>query len=105
MWVLWLGLAVVTTPVRVAPEIPPTYRAERPRREIWSGTGQIIQGPGSGGSLRLTLEIEGEQIRTLEGPPVERRGEWDLRYAGNYLYVTLTRPNGQVINFNLVRSP
>ncbi|WP_287129675.1 hypothetical protein [Candidatus Cyanaurora vandensis] len=105
-WLL-MGLVSVKIPPPVTmPSARTEYRVERPRRdqrEVWSGSGQIISGPGSGGTLRLTLEVKGDRIRSLEGPAVDRRDDWDFRYAESYLYVTLTRRNGQVINFNLVK--
>ncbi|WP_218081836.1 hypothetical protein [Anthocerotibacter panamensis] len=81
--------------------------------EVWSGNGQIISGPGSGGTLNLTIEMDGDRYRSTEGPRLnvrsngasfnDRGNNWNFQFSGNYLYVTLTNRNGQVINFTLVR--
>jgi len=81
--------------------------------QTWSGSGQIISGPGSGGTLRLAVEVDGDHYRSLEGPMLNTRSDrpaftyqgssWNFQFSGRYLYVTLTRPNGQVINFTLTQ--
>jgi hypothetical protein len=38
--------------------------------QIWEGNGRVISGVGQGGSVKLRLEIEGEQVRSLSGPPL-----------------------------------
>ncbi len=83
------------------------------RATVWSGTGQIISGPGSGGTVRFAVEVQGDRYRSLQGPGLDaytagtrfkdRGNAWDFQFSGPNLYVTLTRANGQVINFNLER--
>lgn len=39
--------------------------------QVYEGSGQIVSGPGQGGSVNLRLEIEGNRVRSLSGPPLD----------------------------------
>ncbi len=103
-----------TQTVSPSPEKPPAIRHFCRGGQVWSGNGQIIRGPGSGGTLRLAIQIDGNRYHSIEGPSLDIQltettpipiisdgNQWNFQVAGQYLNVTLTRANGQVINFNL----
>jgi len=95
-----------------APHPAPSLLLAQQRRDgIWTGSGQIINGPGSGGTVNLTVQVEGNHYRSLEGPRLnvyadgptfnDQGNQWQFQFSGRLLNVTLTRRNGQVINFTL----
>ena len=80
---------------------------------IWRGSGQIINGRGSGGRLELVLETHNGRIRTRSGPDLNasfrqggsqtvenREGTWQIEHRGDRLNVTLYRES-QVIRYQL----
>lgn len=76
--------------------------------QIWEGVGRIISGVGEGGSVDLRLEIDGEVVRSLWGPPLygkiqtnsnlngtiqTKSGTWLLEQCGEELCVNLQQYN------------
>lgn len=81
---------------------------------VYEGSGQITSGPGSGGVVGMRVVVEGNRYRVVEGPrldivappPSFFQGdeEWQINPGGQYLYITVRRPNGQVIQYSLIRA-
>ncbi len=81
---------------------------------VYEGSGQITSGPGSGGVVGMRVVVEGTRYRVVEGPRMEidnpppsfvqGDAEWQINPGGQYLYITVRRPNGQVIQYSLIRA-
>jgi hypothetical protein len=81
---------------------------------VYEGSGQITSGPGSGGVVGMRVLVEGSRYRVVEGPRMEIDNpppsfvqgdtEWQINPGGQYLYITVRRPNGQVIQYSLIRA-
>jgi hypothetical protein len=81
---------------------------------VYEGSGQITSGPGTGGVVGMRIVVEGSRYRVVEGPRMEidnpppsfSQGdeEWQINRGGQYLYITVRRPNGQVIQYALIRA-
>ena len=81
---------------------------------VYEGSGQITSGPGSGGVVGMRVVVEGNRYRVVEGPRMEidnpppsffqGDAEWQINQGGQYLYITVRRPNGQVIQYSLIRA-
>ena len=81
---------------------------------VYEGSGQITSGPGAGGVVGMRIVVEGNRYRVVEGPRMEidnpppsfSQGdeEWQINRGGQYLYITVRRPNGQVIQYALIRA-
>ncbi|MGA7953312.1 MAG: hypothetical protein WCA07_07295 [Gloeobacterales cyanobacterium] len=81
---------------------------------VYEGSGQITSGPGSGGVVGMRVVVEGTRYRVVEGPRMEIDNpppsffqgdtEWQINRGGQYLYITVRRPNGQVIQYALMRT-
>jgi hypothetical protein len=94
-------------------------RRSQPQSEVadtavYEGSGQITSGPGSGGVVGMRVVVEGNRYRVVEGPRMEIDNpppsffqgdtEWQINQGGQYLYITVRRPNGQVIQYSLIRA-
>jgi hypothetical protein len=81
---------------------------------VYEGSGQITSGPGAGGVVGMRIVVEGNRYRVVEGPRMEidnpppsffqGDAEWQINQGGQYLYITVRRPNGQVIQYSLIRA-
>lgn len=85
--------------------------------QIWKGTGRVISGVGEGGSVDLRLEVDGEIVRSLWGPPLygkvqtnpklsgtiqTKSGTWQIEQCGEELCVNLQQYNPkQVVLYRL----
>lgn len=49
---------------------------------IWEGTGRVISGVGEGGSVEMRLELDGEVVRSLWGPPLYGKIQTDPELNG-----------------------
>ena len=82
--------------------------------QIWEGAGRVISGVGEGGSVKLSLEIDGEIVRSLSGPPLygkittipklngtiqTKSATWNLEQCGEDLCVNLQQHNFKQIVF------
>jgi len=89
-------------------------QAEEVDTAVYEGSGQITSGPGSGGVVGMRVVVEGNRYRVVEGPRMEIDNpppsffqgdtEWQINRGGQYLYITVRRPNGQVIQYSLIRA-
>ncbi|MGL4622376.1 MAG: hypothetical protein ACRCZS_25505 [Chroococcidiopsis sp.] len=86
--------------------------------QIWEGTGRVISGVGEGGSVELRLEIDGEVVTSLSGPPLHgiiqttpdlngtiktQTGTWYIEQCGEELCVNLQQHHPkQTIFYRLV---
>ncbi len=70
--------------------------------DIYQGSGQVVSGPGSGQIVSLTVDFDGQNLRTLAGPPLEG-AQKRVEARGDALDITVFRGN-QVIRYHLVRS-
>lgn len=76
--------------------------------QIWEGVGRIIGGVGEGGSVDLRLEVDGEVVRSLWGPPLygkiqtnpnlsgtiqTKSGTWRIEQCGEELCINLQQYN------------
>lgn len=77
-------------------------------KQIWEGAGRVISGVGEGGSVDLRLELDGETVRSLWGPPLygkieinphlngtiqTKSGTWQIEQCGEELCVNLQQYN------------
>lgn len=82
--------------------------------QIWQGTGRVISGMGEGGSVELRLEVDGETVRSLFGPPLEGKiqnspnlngviqtqtGNWQIQQCGEELCINLHQYNPKQVIF------
>lgn len=82
--------------------------------QIWQGTGRVISGMGEGGSVELHLEVDGETVRSLLGPPLEGKiqksptidvviktqtGKWQIQQCGEELCINLQHYNPKQVIF------
>lgn len=82
--------------------------------QIWEGTGRVISGVGEGGSVELRLELDGETVRSLWGPPLygtiqinpslsgtiqTKTNNWQFEQCGEDLCVNLQQYNPKQIVF------
>jgi hypothetical protein len=89
-------------------------QSEAVQSAVYEGSGQITSGPGAGGVVNMRVVVEGTRYRVVEGPRMEidnpppsfSQGdtEWQINRGGQYLYITIRRPNGQVIQYSLVQT-
>ncbi len=89
-------------------------QSEAVQSAVYEGSGQITSGPGAGGVVNMRVVVEGNRYRVLEGPRMDidnppssfSQGgeEWQINRGGQYLYITVRRPNGQVIQYSLVQT-
>jgi hypothetical protein len=89
-------------------------QVEAVETSVYEGSGQITSGPGSGGVVGMRVVVEGNRYRVVEGPRMEidnpppsfvqGDAEWQINPGGQYLYITVRRPNGQVIQYSLIRA-
>jgi hypothetical protein len=89
-------------------------QAEEVSTAVYEGSGQITSGPGSGGVVSMRVVVEGSRYRVVEGPRMEIDNpppsfyqgdeEWQINQGGQYLYITVRRSNGQVIQYSLIRA-
>lgn len=69
--------------------------------QVWIGTGRITDGIGQGGSVKLKLEIEGNNVRSIYGFHLNgtihngtistKLAHWRFRQCSQDLCVTLNR--------------
>jgi hypothetical protein len=69
--------------------------------QVWVGTGRITDGIGQGGSVKLKLEIDGNNVRSIYGFHLNgtiyngtistKLAHWQFRQCSQDLCVTLTR--------------
>jgi hypothetical protein len=70
--------------------------------DIYQGSGQVVSGPGAGQVVSLTVDFDGQNLRTLAGPPLEG-AQKRVEARGDSLEITVFRGN-QVIHYHLVRT-
>lgn len=76
--------------------------------QIWEGTGRVISGVGEGGSVDFLLEVDGEIVRSLWGPPLygkiqtspnlngtiqTKSGTWQIEQCGEQLCINFQQYN------------
>ena len=82
--------------------------------QIWTGTGRISRGVGQGGVVELSLEINGNTVKSLHGPYLKgvirnkiirtNLGQWEFRQCSPALCIVLNRTNPrQTIFYQLYR--
>lgn len=69
--------------------------------DIYQGTGQVVSGQGAGAKVSLTVDYDGENLKTITGPSLEG-SQVRVDQRGDALDVTIFRGN-QVIRYNLKR--
>ncbi len=82
--------------------------------QIWEGAGRVISGVGEGGSVELCLELDGETVRSLWGPPLygkilinpnlsgtiqTKTSTWQIEQCGEDLCVNLQQYNPKQVVF------
>lgn len=89
--------------------------------QIWEGVGRVISGVGEGGSVDLRLEVDGEIVRSLWGPPLygkiqaipnlsgtiqTKSGTWQIEQCGEELCINLQQYNPkQAVFYRLQPKP
>lgn len=91
----WFGtLPGITTALLIA-------LAQPVNADIYQGTGQVVSGPGAGAKVSLTVDYDGENLKTISGPSLEG-SQVRVDQRGDELDVTIFRGN-QVIRYSLKR--
>lgn len=70
--------------------------------DVYQGSGQVVSGPGAGQMVSLTVDFDGQNLRTLAGPPLEG-DQKRVEFRGDALDITVFRGN-QVIRYHLMRT-
>ncbi|AGY56872.1 hypothetical protein [Gloeobacter kilaueensis] len=71
------------------------------RADVWQGNGQVVSGPGAGATVSLTVNYDGETLKTISGPTLEG-SQVRVDQQGDFLELTLFRGN-QVVKYRLRR--
>lgn len=92
----FMRIAVLTLSIAVLTTVQPA------RADVWQGSGQVVSGPGAGATVPLTVDYDGQNLKTLSGPTLEG-SQVRIEQQGDSLELTLFRSNNQIVKYRLRR--